>query len=153
MQPVRGTCRCGQVEVEVAKPPLMTMACHCRGCQKMTSSAFSLSAAVPADGFRVVRGEPAIGGMHGELQHFFCPWCMSWMFTKMPGMDFVGVRTTLLDGMEWTEPFVETWTDEKLAWAATPARRSFPGFPPADAWPAMIAEFQSRQAGGSDGGG
>ena len=51
-----GSCRCEQVQFEVTAPPLMTMACHCRGCQKMTGSAFSLSAAIPTEGFRVTRG-------------------------------------------------------------------------------------------------
>ena len=34
-------------------PPFLTMACHCTGCQRMTASAFSLSAAFPGNGFSV----------------------------------------------------------------------------------------------------
>jgi hypothetical protein len=39
-----GGCRCGRTTIEISKPPLMASACHCSGCQKMTSSAFSLTA-------------------------------------------------------------------------------------------------------------
>ena len=53
-----GSCRCGQTRMEVTAPALITMACHCDGCRKMTASAFSLSAMVPAEAFSVVEGEP-----------------------------------------------------------------------------------------------
>ena len=39
--------RCGQVRIKISGPPLVTIACHCIGCQRMSSSAFSPSAAVP----------------------------------------------------------------------------------------------------------
>ncbi|GAC1303486.1 MAG: hypothetical protein NVSMB10_05570 [Steroidobacteraceae bacterium] len=39
-----GQCRCGQIEFEVKSKPLITMVCHCTGCQRMTASAYSLSA-------------------------------------------------------------------------------------------------------------
>jgi hypothetical protein len=39
-----GKCRCGQVQFEVESLPLITMVCHCAGCQRMTGSAFALSA-------------------------------------------------------------------------------------------------------------
>ncbi|QUD90673.1 GFA family protein [Phenylobacterium montanum] len=142
-----GQCRCGQVRFEVSAKPLLTMACHCRGCQQMTASAFSLSAAIPTEGFRVTSGEPVIGGLHGPARHYFCGYCMSWMFTRPDGMDFfVNVRSTLLDERVWDAPFIEVYTDEKLPWASTPARHSYPTFPPQEAYGALIAEF-AAQAG------
>lgn len=39
-----GGCRCGQVRFRVSGAPKVTMACHYRGCQQMTASAFLLSA-------------------------------------------------------------------------------------------------------------
>ena len=38
-----GGCRCGRVRLRVEAPPLITMACHCTGCQRMSASAFSLT--------------------------------------------------------------------------------------------------------------
>ena len=129
--PWEGGCRCGQVRFRVSKPPLLTMACHCTGCQRMTASAFSLSAAIPSDGFEVIKGEPVIGGLHGaESHHYFCPHCMSWMFTRNEGLEwFVNIRATLLDDAGWFEPFVETWTIEGLPWAKTGAPHSYPKLP------------------------
>ena len=140
-----GVCRCGQVRFKAEQGPLITMACHCRGCQQMTSSAFSLSAAIPADAFAVTRGEPVIGGLHGAARHYMCPHCMSWLFTRPEGIDlFVNVRAVLFDRRDWSEPFVETWTSEGLPWASTPAVHRFAALPPVDAWEDMIAEYGER---------
>jgi hypothetical protein len=144
--PVTGACRCGRVGLEIIASPLLTLACHCTGCQRMTASAFSLGVAIPDNGFRATGGETAVGGLHGVVEHRFCPHCMSWLFSRLPGTGFVNVRSTLLEGDAWKEPFVETWTREKLPWVSTTARHSFPGFPPQNAWPGMIREFQAEFA-------
>jgi hypothetical protein len=97
----------------------------------MTASAFALSVMIPSNAFRVTAGEPVIGGLHGPTRHYFCPHCMSWLFTRPEGMDFsVNVRTTMLDDRSWDTPFIETYTSEKLAWASTPAKHSYPEFLP-----------------------
>lgn len=145
-----GRCRCGQVQFQVTRDPVITMACHCRGCQRMTASAFSLSALVLADSFEVTAGEPVIGGLHGPTRHFFCPHCMSWLFTRpedAPG--FVNVRTPMFDDPSGLEPYMETMTAEKMPWATTPAVRSFEGFPaPGDFGPMMQAYAERAKARG-----
>jgi len=142
-----GGCRCGQVRFRIISKPLMTMACHCTGCQRMTASAFSLSALYPGDSFEVTQGEPVVGGLRGATRHFFCPHCMSWLFTRPEGMDdFVNVRSTMLDGPRSFRPFIETYTSEALPWAQTPAVHSFEQFPPAELFPALIAEFAAQAA-------
>jgi hypothetical protein len=108
----------------------------------MTASAFSLSTLYPIWSFEVLQGEPVIGGLHGASRHFFCPHCMSWLFTRPEGMDeFVNVRTTMLEDPSRFLPFVETWTSEKLPWAKTPAIHSFEKLPPMERYPEMAAEF------------
>lgn len=109
----------------------------------MSASAFSLTAMVPAKAFSVTLGEPVRGGVKGpQLSHFFCPDCMTWMFTRIVGMDdFVNVRPTLFEDLRWTQPFIETMTAEKLLWAETPARHSYAGFPPLEDYQRLIEEF------------
>jgi hypothetical protein len=145
--PWAGGCRCGRVRLEVTLPPLLASACHCAGCQRMSASAFSLSLAVPAAGFRVTAGEPAIGGMHGATRHYFCPHCMSWMFTRPEGMDeIVNLRPSMLDEHRWFVPFVEVYRAEGLAWAKTPAVHSFETLPAPDAWAGFIEEYARTAA-------
>lgn len=144
--PLTGECRCGQVKIELSAPPVMTAACHCRGCQKMASSAFSLTAMFPAGALRVVKGETVIGGDHGaQLHHQFCPRCMTWMFTRIEGIDaIVNVRPTMFDDTSWFSPFIETVTDEKLDWVHLPTRYSYAGFPPQEDFEALMAEFRDN---------
>jgi len=142
-----GGCRCGQVRFRITARPMLTMACHCRGCQRMTGSAFSLSVAIPQPGFAVTAGETVSGGLKGDdLHHHFCPSCLSWMFTTAQAMPFVNVRASLLDDPEGLEPFIETQTAEKLSWAATPAVHSFDRFPTATAYEGLLTEYATRQA-------
>jgi len=140
--PWEGACRCGQVRFRVTAPPMMTGACHCTGCQRMSASAFSLSVAVPSDGFAVIAGTPVIGGLHGATRHYFCPHCMTWMFTRPEGMDwFVNLRATMLDNAGSLAPFVETYTAEKLPFAQTGAVHSFATLPPMEAWEGLMKDY------------
>jgi hypothetical protein len=112
----------------------------------MTASAFSLTAAIPAEGFSVTKGEPVIGGLHGADRHYFCPHCMSWLFTRPAGIDgFINLRPTMLDDPRWFTPFVETCTVEKLPWATTPAVHSYETLPTYGEF-ARLAEEYAEQA-------
>lgn len=141
--PLVGGCRCGKVRFEITRPPMLTLACHCRGCQQMTASAFSLTVAVPSSGFALTKGETVIGGLHRAESHYcHCDWCKNWLFTKpRPDIGYLNVRAMMLDNHEWFEPFVEVWTSEKLSWAATPAKHSFDTEPPLDIYPPLLQEF------------
>ncbi|HEY0961274.1 MAG TPA: GFA family protein [Pseudomonadales bacterium] len=142
----KGQCRCGAIEFEVHAEPLVTMACHCTGCQRMTASAFSLSALFPSAAFAVTKGEPVIGGLHGSARHYFCGYCMSWLFTRPEGMDgFVNVRSTMLADAHRYRPFIETYLDEKLAWVSTGAKHSFDKYPPQELFPALVQEYASSR--------
>lgn len=144
--PIEGSCRCGEVRLKISAPPMITMACHCRGCQKMSASAFSCSAAIPAQGFEVTAGEPVIGGAHGDdTHHYHCPHCKSWLFTRPVGMDwFVNIRPTMLDDATWFAPFIETYTSTKLAWAQTGAVHGFEEFPPMEAYEGLTKAFADQ---------
>ncbi len=140
--PWTARCRCERVRMTISAPPLITMACHCTGCQRMTASAYSLSIAVPADGFQVTQGDPVLGGLQGPDRHHHCPFCKSWLFTRPQGLDFmVNVRATMLDDPRWFQPYVETSRAEGFLWATTGARHSFPGIPAVEAFGPLVAEF------------
>ncbi|HWC55525.1 MAG TPA: GFA family protein [Sphingomicrobium sp.] len=141
----QGGCRCGRVRFEASGKPLLTMACHCTGCQRMTASAFSLTDTYPADSFKVTEGETVIGGMHGATRHHFCDYCKSWVHTKPEGLDeIVNVRSTLFDQPARERPFVEVFTREGLPWAKTGAEHSFSTLPEMDEWPKLIGQFAGR---------
>ncbi len=144
--PWNGGCRCGLVRLRITAPPLLTMACHCTGCQRMSASAFSLTMAVPTDGFAVVAGATVLGGIHDpRVHHHHCDHCKTWMFTRMePDLGFVNVRATMLDEARWFEPFIESWWSEALPWASTGARHRYQGFPPMEDYPRLTQEFAAH---------
>lgn len=143
MNPLDGGCRCDRVRIRVTRAPLLTTACHCPGCQRMSSSAFSLTGIFLADAFSVIAGEPVIGGMHGpDAHHYFCAYCMTWMFTRpAPLPHIINVRPTMLDDHGWFAPFMETYTRTKLPWATTGAVHSFEEFPPMEAYEGLMKAF------------
>ncbi len=146
--PWTGGCRCGQVRFTITAAPMLTMACHCTGCQQMSASAFSLSVAIPTAGFTVTDGEPVIGGLHNpDLPHSFCPRCMSWMFTRPKFAPFVNVRATLLDDTTGFAPYIETYTSEKLPWATTPAAHRFAKFPAMEDYMGLMKAYAAQQEG------
>ncbi|HEY0115142.1 MAG TPA: GFA family protein [Allosphingosinicella sp.] len=144
--PWEGGCRCGELRFRVTEPPMLSFACHCRGCQLMSGSAFSLTLTVPAQGFALLQGEPVIGGLHGpDAHHHHCDRCKSWVFTRAEGLDFmVNVRATLLDEPRWFRPFVEVWTSEGLPWAKTGAAESYETSPDMDGFQALVARFAAE---------
>lgn len=143
--PWDGGCRCGRVRLRISALPLLTVACHCRGCQRMSASAFSLSALIPSEGFSLTQGEPVIGGLHGEHRHYFCPFCMSWMFTRPAGTDtLVNVRATMLDDPSGFTPFVDMCTSEKLPWATTPAVHHTETLPTFEEFERLVRAYAAR---------
>ena len=145
--PMEGACRCGRVRIRISAPPMLTMACHCTGCQRMSGSAYSLSAAIPTAGFAVTEGEPVVAGVTPEAGHHFCPDCMTWMFTRPQGIDFfVNVRPTMLEDTGWYSPFIETFNSEKLEWATTPAVHSYDKFPPMEDYERLLGDYAAHSA-------
>lgn len=144
--PVEGGCRCGRVRFRLLAAPLMEMACHCRVCQQMTSSAFSTGLMVSADAF-AIDGETVAGGTPSEARdHRHCDRCKGWVLTAVrarPGT--LNVRATLLDDPTWFAPWLETQTAEGLGWATTGAPRSYPRFPPPDELPILLAAYRAER--------
>lgn len=141
--PAEGGCRCDRLRFRITAPALCTGACHCRGCQRMTGGAYSITVTVPASGFAVTAGEPVVGGCRAaEVAHWHCDWCKSWVYTTPAAMpEIVNVRASMLDQVGWFSPFVETQAAEKLAFAETGAPHAFARFPADDEWPRLIKAY------------
>ena len=53
----------------------------------------------------------------------------------------MNVRATLLDNPRWIEPYIDTYTSEKLPWATTPAVHKYEKFPPPEVFGTLLSEF------------
>ena len=136
-----GGCRCGKVRFRVSTRPLLTLACHCSGCQRMTGGAYALAVMVADEGFQVTSGEPVAGGMRGEIAHMHCPDCLGWVFTRPPGIPFVNIRTPMLDEPNEFAPFIDMWLAEKLPWVVPTAEHQFEKFPAPGEWRGLMAAY------------
>jgi hypothetical protein len=75
---------------------------------------------------------------------------MSWLFTRPEGMDeFVNLRASTIDDVQFSSPFLETCTDEKILWATTPAVYSFNRFPSPKDFSRSLAEFSKQRNSGN----
>ena len=143
-----GQCRCGATRIQATGAPLVTMACHCTGCQRMTGGAFSLSSFYPQDRFKVTAGETIRGGVGTGPDHEFCPKCLSWMFTVAKQIEgFVNVRSTMFDDAPLHRPYLETFRAEGLPDVASGAPRSFAGFPPESEFGGLMADYAAWDEG------
>ncbi|MEP5729942.1 MAG: GFA family protein [Sulfitobacter sp.] len=128
--PYTGACLCGSVQVIASAAPLLTLACHCLDCQKLSASAYSLTTMFARSRFSHT-GDLIKGGLGSDGRaHFFCKSCLNFVFTRIQGApDRVNLRSSILKDAAAFEPFVELMTDEKMPWAHVPAIHSFAQFP------------------------
>jgi len=117
---MKGGCLCGAVRYE-GSDPVVTAVCHCKHCQKISGSAFSLNVLFTDD---KVRFEGATqhyldtGDSGKHLQRHFCPKCGSSLYTKadaLPGLTIVKAGT--LDDTSGVKPAVQLYCERAQAWA------------------------------------
>ena len=147
--PWNASCLCGRVRMRITAPPVVAGACHCKGCQKLTSGAYSLTLMLPINGVEV-QGETQLGALHRpESRHHYCTRCLSWLYTMAPGLEqmgFLNFRPTMLEDASWVVPFIESQTAEKLPGAVTGAKHSFEGWPPPTEYGRLMQEYAAEGA-------
>jgi hypothetical protein len=119
--PQTGGCQCGRIRYEIIEAPTLVYTCHCRDCQRLTSSAFSLGIVVSEAGFRVSGVEPRplqrmpdSGRLNTRL---VCPECGSWVYSP-PRDGVIRVRAGTLDDTSWLRPTRHIWTRSKQPWVS-----------------------------------
>jgi hypothetical protein len=103
----------------------MVYTCHCTDCQQITSSAFSMALVLPAEAFRLVRGQPhevqRTADSGRVTTRWACANCGSWVSASpRPGSTVRNVRGGTLDDTSWLRPTVHLWTRSKQPWIALP---------------------------------
>jgi len=117
---IEGGCLCGGVRYTIPKP-LFTGICHCKDCQKQTSSAFSVVVGVPASQFVVTKGNPkefcTIGTSGKSVHRLFCGDCGS-AIVSHPDVDqtLSFVKEGTLDDTSSMQPQMHVFTRDKQPW-------------------------------------
>ena len=123
---VDGSCQCGACAFRVDAQPYVCYTCHCRECQRLTSSAFTTCMHVPEEALEVTRGNPRMrartADSGNELTTSFCAACGSALFARnsaRPRMRTVFVGT--LAEPDAVAVSAHIWTSRKLPWVELPA--------------------------------
>jgi hypothetical protein len=136
MAKIEGGCSCGKVRYSSDADPMFTGVCHCKTCQKITGSSFSVVIAVPDPALKVTgtlssfdtKGDTGNGTHSG-----FCPSCgspVTWKADVMQGATML--RAGTLDDPSWLKPSMEIYCDSKMPWVSLGGGlQSFPKMPPA----------------------
>lgn len=145
---VRGGCQCGALRYEVDLSRVLTLyCCHCRECQKQSSSGFGMSMVVPAAAFRVIQGTATGWARRADsgrkVEGFHCPTCGSRVYhSSSRGEGFVNFRAGSLDDTSGLRPVGHLWTDSKQPWMPLPPDSlCYPRQP--DDLDALIARYQA----------
>ena len=100
---VDGSCHCGALTFEAEIDPDRVRICHCTDCQRLSGTAFRVTAPCPEENFRLLRGEPKVyvkvaDSGRRRLQAF-CGDCGSPLYAtadEAPGNRTFGLRVGVL---------------------------------------------------------
>ena len=131
---ITGRCQCGAVRYEHSGEPGAVFICHCRECQKQSSSAFGISVEMPKPGFRVTQGAARFWTRDTDsgkqLRCAFCPDCGARLWHESLGGDWMTLKGGSLDTPPDLSRAIHIWTSRKLQGVIIPeGAQQFPEEP------------------------
>lgn len=117
-----GGCACGAIRYRARTSEALALyRCHCRDCQKQTSSAFGLSMFMPAEAFELTRGAPKKFARTADsgrvIDSHFCADCGSRIYNTSPARPgLVNLRPGTLDDPSGLAPAGDVWADRRQDW-------------------------------------
>ena len=120
---VHGGCHCGAVAFEASVDPARVTICHCTDCQNLTGSAYRVTVAASAEGFRLTRGSPRtyvkVAERGNKRAQVFCSECGSHLYAHaaIERPDRLGLRVGCLQERAALIPRKRIWCESALAWS------------------------------------
>jgi len=122
-----GGCLCGGVRFAFEGAATPIQYCHAKRCQRASGSAFQPELAVPAEGFRWLRGEDRIEIYEAPLlreppplRRAFCRACGSPVPVVREGQRWVVLLAGSLDGDPGARPVRHVFVSQAPAWHELP---------------------------------
>jgi len=122
---MKASCQCGKLTASVADgAEAMTIACHCRDCQRRTGSPFGTIAYFPAEAV-TVSGEarefirPTDAG--NAFTTGFCPQCGSTVYARASRMpEITGLPVGAFADPSFAAPIRSVYEQSRHEWVALP---------------------------------
>lgn len=121
--PRTGGCQCGNIKYRLNAAPQMLYVCHCRDCQRQSSSAFGMSLIMNVADIEFLQGEQRLKswdtrGDDGAIKRCsFCPDCGTRIMhaTDDPRAS-VSIKAGSLDDTSWLQPIAHIWLRSAQPW-------------------------------------
>jgi hypothetical protein len=118
-----GSCRCGNISLEIRAKPQIMLQCHCLDCQKSTGTGHTSNAYFTIEDV-IIRGDATCHNVESdsgyEMTRCFCPTCGSRMFgynEQKPGI--ISIQVGCLDDHSWFTPQVVLYASKQEDWDIT----------------------------------
>lgn len=123
---LEGGCLCGAVRFRASQPPMRTLACHCKFCQKVTGSAYFVESMFPMSAVAFNAGnlntyEHTSDGSNQKVYVHFCPNCgttVSLTFERWP--EIRGISRGCYDNPNAVDVSSHIWTSSAQNGTALP---------------------------------
>lgn len=116
-----GGCQCGKTRYKVAGEPLALFACHCKDCQRQSSSAFGMALWVRLGSFELLSGKlrdwvrTTPSGKQMLCQ--FCEECGTRIFHRLlEQADVLSIKPGTLDSTKGLSPIGHLWVSRSQNW-------------------------------------
>ena len=117
-----GGCQCAAIRYRLLRTPLALYACHCRACQKQSSSAFGMSLWTGREGVEFRGAAPRIyrtRGDSGLAKHCaFCSECGTRLYHETAGSGILSIKAGSLDDTSDLAPTSHLWVKRAQPWMA-----------------------------------
>ena len=115
----KGSCLCGQVQIEITGPIETITHCHCSQCRKNSGTAIATNGFVSSQHFKLVEGQEKLGRFEASPGKFryFCSVCASPVYSankKTP--EYVRLRLGILDSDISERPESHIFFSSKANW-------------------------------------
>ena len=114
----KGGCLCRQVTYEIDQLDMPIEHCHCVTCRKAHASAYTTTAGVLREHFRITSGEERLRAYEsspGKLRKF-CGICGTHLFAEWPARPHIILRVATLDEDPGGRPLHHIWTSHDVPW-------------------------------------
>ena len=119
--PLSGGCQCGKLRYQVSQPPMMIYCCHCTNCQKISGSAFAISATIFEASFEFTAGDARktnwLSDAGNQRYGYICGDCGTRIaHGQEPSIGVLSLRAGTFDDTRWVEPAGHIWTKSAQSW-------------------------------------
>jgi hypothetical protein len=118
--PITGGCLCGKIRYEISAPPIDSVNCHCRTCQKAVGAAYLAFMLVPVSVLTITgdyKEFATIAASGHTMYRGFCPECGTSLFGRNSHFTHVRpVAAATLDDPSIFQPQKNIWVADAQSW-------------------------------------